>query len=190
MTRNILRHCYLRSIRDSAVLVLLLGALLVSAAPLGAAGRVRISLGAAYEGFGGHYLPASGTGLEPEILIGAWKTMGLRIGAIFFSDIPVDPYAGTGSLYGGAQLDAGFWKSFGSGKFPSILLLGISYRTGTDADGGDINAPGAHAGFRQELWFGRNVGLYAQGVLRFWFGENADNNRFWPSLGGGLSLRF
>jgi hypothetical protein len=103
--------------------------------------------------------------------------MGLRIGGIFFSDEVID----------GAQFDIGLWKSFGSGKFPSILLLGISYSHCTDSDGTDINAPGAHAGFRQEFWFGRNVGFYAQGVLRFW--THADN-RFWPSLGGGLSLRF
>jgi hypothetical protein len=169
-----------RTTRNIAVPVLLLAVLLMSAGPLAAAGRVWISLGAAYEGFGGHYLPSGGTGLEPQILIGAWKTMGFRIGVFGSSDWATSV----------SQADVGFWKSFGSGKFPSILLLGISYRTGTDADGGDINAPGAHAGFRQEFWFGRTVGLYAQGVLRYWFGENADTSRFWPSLGGGLSLRF
>ena len=173
----------LRTIRNMAVPVLLSAVLLMSARPLAAAGRVWISLGVAYQGFGGRYLPSGGTGLEPQILIRTWKTMGIRIGGFSSS--------GWGSDV--AQLDVGFWKSFGSGKFPSILLLGISFRAVTDADGGDSIGPGAHAGFRQELWFARNVGLYAQGVLRYWPGEYAEvtgGSRFWPSLGGGLSFRF
>jgi hypothetical protein len=183
VTKKILRSLYLRSARNSAVLVLLLGVLLVSAAPLGAAGRVKISLGFGYGKTGGYGPDTWGTGYELGILVRAWKTMGFRVSGIVFAEQL--------GLQGAVTADAGFWKSFGSDRVPSILLLGASFRVGTDADGSDLNAFGAHAGFRQELWLGRNLGLYGQGVLRIWFGGEARHQgEIFPSLSGGLSLRF
>jgi hypothetical protein len=190
MSKRIYGSLKLRSIRNSAVLVLLLSVLLVSAGPLSAAGRVRISLGAgAGRTGGGSYALYWETGFEPAILVGAWKTMGFRISGIFYParSWPSAPRSHPRSL----AADAGFWKSFGSDRVPSILLFGFSFRAGRDPDGGDIIAPGVHAGFRQELWAGRNVGLYGQGVLRFWFGGNVHGGGdLSPSLTGGFCLRF
>jgi hypothetical protein len=177
MTRKIIRPPYLRSIRNSAVLVLLLGALLVSAAPIGAAGRVNLSLGFGACSINRDWWASS---FEAAGIFSLWKRAGIYVSAGYLS-------ASWFNGHGGVA-DVGYWKSFGPDKAPSIIFLGLSGSEGEPYEV-DLNGFGLHFGFRQEFWLGNNFGLYGRAMMRFWLVDN-DMSRVCPSLSGGLCFRF
>jgi hypothetical protein len=183
MKRNILRHRYQSSIRGSALLALFLAAVLISAAPAAAAGRIQFTLGFNASFLSPYYHT---TGFEAGTFLPLWKKGGLHASVGFLE-------VGTGYDRGDAWLaDIGVWKGFGPDKYPSIVFGGISVII-SDAYEAELGGAGAHFGFCQECWFGKHFGIYGRAVLRiFLFGEDLGNelNRLGASLSAGAVLRF
>jgi hypothetical protein len=169
-----------RVLRGGVLPFLLAVALFLSAETVRAAGRFAISLGYGTARMG-RYGSGWGNGFEAGLLIRLWGNGGIHASGILSSD--------SNDISDGIVADAGFWKSFGSDRAPSILLIGGSVIAGSDSDGGTLGGGGIHAGFRQEIWLGSGFGLYGRGVLRYWFSRREQPD-FTPSVSGGVCLRF
>jgi hypothetical protein len=168
-----------RAIPTVAIPVLLLAALLFSAGSLGAADRVRLSLGVGFAQMHTEW-PASSWNVAFDFgaLFRTWKTAGFQISGL----------VNTGSQYIDLALlaDLGLWKSFGNERTPTLILLGASFVGYTTSDDDNIGL-GAHAGLHQEFWLDRHIGFYGRGILRVMF---SGSDTFYPSLSAGLILRF
>ncbi len=164
--------------RAAAVVLLTLAALLVPAAPVAADAPGSFSLGFATSRL---WDANWGRGFEADLLLPMTKRGGLRLGGGLIME------SGAFDGLGGAMLDVGFWRSYGSGRLRSVALAGLSLSVGDPQDT-DLNAIGAHIGFREELWLGRRFGVYGRAILRLWLPEGG-LDAFAPSFGVGLCLR-
>ncbi len=181
MCRSILWSGVFRPLRAAvglAVFVLLAGP------PVSADEGRPAPRGSVAAGYGSSEITEDGwaRGFEGHAFLAAWKHSGIHIGGDLYSK-----RSGSSSSEGGA-FDAGLWLSFGSDTFRPIVFAGLSGSSG-DPYEVDLNSFGFHAGFCQEIWFFRNVGIYARGMLRIWLART-DMTSCCPSVGAGLCFRF
>jgi hypothetical protein len=185
MTSDTSTRRFLRSLRRSAVPLILSSVLfLASAAPPAAAGPIQFTLG-----FNASFLNSSyhTTGFEAGSFLPLWRKAGLHA-SVGFLEVRTHANYDLGDAW---VADIGAWKGFGPDKYPSIVFGGVSLII-SDAYDVDLIGGGVHLGFCQECWFGKHFGVYGRAVLRACFGGEVghDLNEFAPSLSAGAVLRF